>query len=128
MGKGLLLRGPGAQGDLRALVRGYCLWARVARVSPWSWCSVRFARIGARIRPMGKDCAFSPWSWCSARVARIGTRIWLMGNGCACFSVVLVLSAIACVGVRIRPLGKVALAFPCLGARVFSLDIFGVPV
>ena len=76
----------------------------------------------------GQGLRFSLWSWCSARVARIGTRIWLMGKGCACFSVVLVLSAIACVGVRIRPLGKVALAFPCLGARVFSLDIFGVPV
>ena len=30
----LLLRGPGAQRELRALVYGYGLWARIGRVSP----------------------------------------------------------------------------------------------
>ena len=62
VGKGLLLRGPGAQRELRALVHGYGLWAWIALVSPWSWCSARVARIGVRIRPMGMDCAFCSWS------------------------------------------------------------------
>ena len=61
----LSVRGPGAQRELRALVLGYGLWARIARVSPWSWCSARVARIGVRIRPIGKDCACFSVSWCS---------------------------------------------------------------
>ena len=79
MGKGVLLRGPGAQRALRALVFGYGSWARIALVSPWFWYSVRVALIGVRIQPMGKDCAF--------------------------FSVVLVLSAVQLIMVMVSPCG-----------------------
>ena len=79
--------------SLRALVRGYGLWARVVRVSPWSWCSVRFARIGVRIRPMGKDCAcFSVVLVLSAICAHWCTDT-AHGQGLRFLSVVLVLSA-----------------------------------
>ena len=114
----LSLRGSGARVYCRArLCADTSMWARIVFVPPWFWCScslpcalctntaygqglrlslvvlVLVARIGVRIRPMGKDCAFCPWSLCSARVARIGARIRLRGKVCAFFFVVLVLSA-----------------------------------
>ena len=79
MGKGVLLRGPGAQRALRALVYGYGTWARIALVSPWFWYSARVAFIGVRIQPMGKVCAF--------------------------FSVVLVLSAVQLIMVMVSSCG-----------------------
>ena len=105
----LSLRGFGARVYCRArLCADTSMWARIVLVPPWFWCScslpcalvyeyclwARFAlvscgpgalRVGVRIRPMGKDCAFCPWSLCSARVARIGARIWLRGQGLRVF-------------------------------------------
>ena len=71
----------------------------------------------------------SPWSWCSARVARIGARIRLMGKDFACFSVVLVLSG-SCAHwcADTASWQGLRLFFRVLVLVCSVLDIFGVPV
>ena len=81
VGKGLLLRGPGAQRELRALVRGYALWARIARFSPWSWCSALLRGVCAAMSCCGGS--FNP----DGTYDSVWVCVWpLVGNalGCVC--------------------------------------------
>ena len=139
-GQGLLLSlgGPGAQRDCARWCADTSIWARIALVSPWSWCSARLRALVCGYIYMGKDCAclfvvLVP----VGSAAHTCVRIRLLGKDCACLSVVLVLSAIARVGCGYVCIGRdcaclfVILALVCQGcshARCGARQMPGIDV